>query len=43
MLDYYEIDITPLYDDRMAIRFLSVVYKVPDLRFATHRYNARYC
>ena len=28
MLHYYEIDIVPLYDDRAAAIFLSIIYKI---------------
>jgi hypothetical protein len=41
MLDYYQIDVTLLYDDRTAVIFSSIIYKVPDLRFAPRRYNVR--
>ena len=41
--NYSGIDIIPLQDDRTAVIFLLIVYKIPDLRLATHCYKARYC
>jgi hypothetical protein len=43
MQNYSEIDIIPLRDDRTAVLFLLIVYKIPDLRLAMQHYKARYC
>jgi len=43
MQNYSGIDIVPLPDDRTAVMFSLTVYKILDLRFAMHHYNARYC
>jgi len=43
MQNYSGIDIIPLHDDRTAVIFSLIVYKLPDLRLAMHHYNAIYC
>jgi hypothetical protein len=43
MQDYSGIDIIPLDDDRTAVIFSLIIYKIPDLRLILHHYNARYC
>jgi len=43
MQNYSGIDIIPPHDDRTAVIFSLIVYKIPDLRLAMHHYNARYC